>query len=100
MKDLKYLLEETSSLLISADEKYWSAKVQSAIQLLPEKPMRAISEVESWYGGMGSFNDLLISSLNGHSLGTISEHEANAKLAMLRGKLFQSTQNIRDLDRS
>ncbi len=85
MKELNLLLKEMYYLLNSVKEEYWSRKIQDYL----EENKDNLSEVSSWYGGMGSLNDLIISPLNNHYIGTEKESILNEKLDDLRDRVYQ-----------
>jgi len=52
----------------------------------------ALEELEMLYGGMGSFNDLVISREGGHDIASRDVPKINAKLNKLRSRLYQVIQ--------
>jgi hypothetical protein len=55
-RDLTEALMKMLVLLDSVGETFWTSKVRSVL------PSLEPDEILSWYGGMGSFNDLLIAT--------------------------------------
>ncbi len=80
---LRSVLEDAAGLLESVRETFWSSKLRSAAEALD------IAEVRSWYGGTGSFNDLVIATANGHNVPREREAFVNAKLEELRCALYE-----------
>lgn len=53
--------------------------------------------VERWgaYGGMGSFNDLILCSANGHNVPEETDREVNDRLDFLRSRLYELACEVR-----
>lgn len=54
------------------------------ISLVLDSDPIALLEVLSWFGGMGSLNDLWISAANGHRVTELNRRDANVELDRLR----------------
>ena len=76
-------LVKLQTLLESVGETFWRNKVSASLGDQVD-----IDGVLSWYGGMGSINDLVIAAVNGHHLGTRSEWVLNKELNQLRDEVF------------
>ena len=61
-------LEQTSALLREHGEQHWSSWAERCRQELNAYDTEAFDHVLGAYGGMGSFNDLLILGVNGHAV--------------------------------
>jgi hypothetical protein len=83
LRELTKALEDTLVLLDSAGEPFWASKIRGALGSIDR------DEILSWYGGMGSFNDLLIATINGHRLKRDQESVTNARLAELRTQVYE-----------
>lgn len=73
-------LEEILRLLQKVDEMFWVKKIERV--LLSNSLGGGIGEgqkeeIRSWFGGMGSINDLVLSPYNGHSLTERDEAKLN-----------------------
>jgi hypothetical protein len=79
---LRRVLAETLELLQSVHETFWSSRIRSVLDELDPR------EVLSWYGGMGSFNDLLIARVNGHQVPPGGEQSMNDALDRLRRRAY------------
>ncbi|MDF7671072.1 hypothetical protein PT276_07685 [Orbaceae bacterium ESL0721] len=55
------LIEKIESLLKDNDEQYWSGAFTFFKERFPEDPEGTRVKILSVYGGMGSFNDLVLS---------------------------------------
>jgi hypothetical protein len=82
-------IKRCADLLASVGEEYWSSKLSALAEAAPE-PLSAneVEEILSWYGGMGSFSDMLISSINDHDVQPEQEDELNAQLSELRSAIY------------
>ncbi|WP_100550810.1 DUF6966 domain-containing protein [Caedibacter taeniospiralis] len=92
LNHLRDLLKSCQSMLDLFGEKEWSDKIGQTTKADGIDP----SKVLSWYGGMGSFNDLLISGYNGHEVKQEDEDVVNAELSDLRNKIYLEAKEIFD----
>ena len=77
-------LRETAELLEMVGESFWSARLRGALaEAQPD-----VRAIRSWFGGIGSFNDLVLARVNGHKVGQLTERAANDRLDILRGQLW------------
>ncbi len=67
----------------SCARSYWSMRARYAAAT----PRIDVHEVLSWYGGMGSINDLIIARISGHRVEDGNEGSLNHKLDELREKV-------------
>lgn len=91
--NLPDILNQCAGLLRSIGETYWSAKLANVASRAPLSS-RDASEVLSWFGSMGSFNDLVVSSLNGHPVDPREEGRINARLDLLRRTIFEAANTL------
>jgi hypothetical protein len=82
-QDLASQLEDALELLDSVSETFWSSKIREALGAIDP------AQVLSWYGGMGSFNDLMIARVNGHHLPREQESAVNSRLSVLRRQIYE-----------
>jgi len=80
---LRVVLLETADLLERVGETHWQGRIRA--QLTGLSP----SAVLGWYGGMGSFTDLLIDPINGHRVEPGRERELNDSLDQLRQRIYE-----------
>jgi len=81
-QEMRNLLAEIAALLDNVGEEFWSTKVRSAVASLN------VEEILSWYGVMGSLNDVIIAPENGHRLKREEQSAKNSKLDVLRRRMF------------
>ncbi|HEY1692702.1 MAG TPA: hypothetical protein VGG39_11105 [Polyangiaceae bacterium] len=87
-RDLGEALKETLALLDGVRETFWASKIRGALQ------SGDLDEILSWYGGMGSFNDLLIATANGHQVSREQEPAKNAQLRQLQTQIYERTRRL------
>lgn len=88
-------LQETSSLLRSVAAHFWADKIDRLLEVCGHEPSaREAQKILSWYGSMGSFNDLLISTVNGHAVREKDEKAFNDRLAELRELIFSEASEL------
>lgn len=93
MHDMSFLISlliTCEGLLRSVDEIFWADRIKSVIQKNNGSlDIYTLEEIISWYGGMGSFRDLLISEHNSHFLGGRDEEKLNCELDELRSNIYR-----------
>lgn len=90
MNSLIQLLISCEVLLRSVGENFWAGKIKAIIQKgSSELDIYQLEEILSWYGGMGSFNDLIISVHNDHELNGQDEEKLNGELSNIRSDIYQ-----------
>lgn len=82
---MRQVLQKMLELLDGVQESFWSARIRAALGEAVVDPQ----EVLSWYGGMGSFNDLMIARINGHQVPPGREQSINHELEHLRRRVFE-----------
>lgn len=96
MQSLISNLDMLESHLRSVGEKFWADKIKSILRNDDESlSTYQLDEILSWYGGMGSFSDLVISELNGHSITEKDEDHLNDELSKIRSRIYKDTVSLR-----
>ena len=82
-------LQDCRTLLQDVGETFWSEKIGS---LLPTSEGQLSGQdarnISSWFGGMGSFNDLMISVANNHNVNPADEDRLNDELDKVRESIY------------
>jgi hypothetical protein len=88
--ELRRLLKDCYDLLHRVNEHFWSGKIAVILNSGDESlTADQAKEVASWFGGMGSFNDLMISTVNDHSVDPADEPRLNDELERLRESIYK-----------
>jgi len=96
MNSLVQLLTTCEELLRSVGEVYWADKIEQGIRKCEENRHGCnVDEICSWYGGMGSFNDLIISANNDHILNREDDAKLNDKLNKLRTDIYHEAMRLK-----
>ena len=96
MDALIQLLITCEALLRKVGEDFWADKLLLIIQRSSSGlDMKLLEGVISFYGGMGSFNDLIISHHNDHVVMEKEEDRLNDELAKLRSEIYQEAVRLR-----
>jgi hypothetical protein len=90
-RSLRHALEEALALLDGVAESFWSAKIRTAIGGSIDP-----ADVLSWYGGMGSFNDLILAGVNGHRIRREDEASLNERLDELTSRIHELAKQLLD----
>jgi hypothetical protein len=93
--ELHRLLGETLDLLETHGEQSWSARLRLDRARLEAGDFEGITHLLSLYGGMGSFNDLVLHPWNGHSVPEGEIDAVNRELERLRGEMHTLAHEIR-----
>ncbi len=95
MEALVQLLKTCETLLRQVGETFWAEKINHIITKSNGRiDIYCAQEIISWYGGMGSFNDLTISLHNDHSVEEENEGTFNKKLIDLRRKIYEEAKRL------
>jgi hypothetical protein len=97
LDELLEVLDEIIQLLESDEEQHWSHWMCKSRARLLNSDYSGIEHLLSAYGGMGSFNDLVIcqSYENGEFRWKDGHVEKNDRLDELRGKAWELADHIR-----
>lgn len=103
-EQIEATIQQTLLLLEEHEECYWSGKLQGILDraqraraLGKASKAAVLDEIEHLYGGMGSFNDLVISRLAGHKVSAEEAAAANQELDLLRERLYKLLQEEKAL---
>ena len=87
--ELRDLLHGAVEILRYVGETDWAGKIEEVVPDEGEPFAESlIRKILSWYGGMGSFNDLVIAEINGHEVSVPEEEILNARLEQLRANIY------------
>lgn len=93
-------LDKLVDLLRGANENRWADWFDKDLALVRKRDANGLTHLLSAYGGMGSFNDLLLDQRNGHTVTDASKGFVNDRLARLRSSVFSLAEGLRrDLER-
>lgn len=96
METLVQLLITCEALLRKLGEIFWADKINHILKKgNANLDIYSIEKIISWYGGMGSFNDLIISVYNDHSVAAEDEAMINERLSAIRSKIYQEAIRLR-----
>lgn len=93
--ELIAVLAEAASLLENAKETFWSKWLRESLNMIRQRNFQGVERLLSGFGGMGSFNDLVIHPINGHEIPEMEIPKVNDRLARLRSKLYDLAQEIK-----
>ena len=88
-------LDETVNLLLNHGEGHWFTWATSCRAALQNNDAVAFDRVLGAFGGMGSFNDLWILSVNGHAVEPDQESTVNDRLTRLRSAIWDDAVALR-----
>ena len=98
-QSIMQLLITCETLLRNVNEMFWANKLLQVIEAIQgeKKPeIVLMKEVLSLYGGMGSFNDLILSEHNDHCIKGLDEGELNDELSVLRNEIYRYARSVVD----
>ena len=88
-------LRETSALLRSAGESHWAKWMDTSLRRIENSDLSGVDHLLGAYGGMGSFNDLILMSANGHSVSDADYRDVNDRLDSLRSQVAELAREVR-----
>ena len=88
-------LRETSTLLRRAGESHWAKWMDESLRRIENSDLAGVDHLLNAYGGMGSFNDLILMAANGHTVSDVDQHALNDRLATLRSELWELARELR-----
>ena len=88
-------IRETADLVRRVGENYWCEWLEESLRRIGNSDFSGIEHLRSAFGGMGSFNDILISRANGHPVSDEESWSLNARLSDLQHKLYELADYIR-----
>jgi hypothetical protein len=89
------LLDQSSNFLARHGEANWSECLLKSKLLLEAGNFSGVPLLLGAYGGMGSFNDLILSPINGHTLCDQETDKVNIKLNKYRSELYDLANQIK-----
>lgn len=93
------LLDEGITLLHQHGESRWARWMRTVRAEVQMHDAHGLQRLLQAYGGMGSFNDVVLTHLNGHQIDTKQERTANERLDALRSSMHsEATALLHDLD--
>jgi hypothetical protein len=88
-------VDELIRLMEKHNEKYWSEYFRKAIGMVKDRNFRGIELILKSFGGMGSFNDLVITRINGHTIQERDEEMVNEKMKELKENIYKLSIEIK-----
>ena len=88
-------MTKCKSLLQNIGETFWSQKIERFLsERTGDLSADDARELMTWFGGMGSFNDLIISPMNDHDVKPEDEDRYNRDLDHLRDTIYCEAKKI------
>jgi hypothetical protein len=87
-------VERTCELLIDSGDRQWVPWFDAVHRQLMAHDAHGLDRLLSGFGGMGSFNDLVIHPLNGHSVADQEVGPVNDELDRLRSVMYEDTRTL------
>lgn len=87
-------LKATIVLLERVGADHWAAWMKISLSQLENGDLSGVKHVLAAYGGMGSFNDLVLCSGNGHRVTDDEYRTVNDELDKLRNEAYELAQFI------
>jgi hypothetical protein len=88
-------LRETSALLKRSGEFHWSAWLDASLDRIENHDLSGVDHLLGAYGGMGSFNDLILTYVNGHTVPDVEVRSVNDRLDVLRSAMHELACEVR-----
>lgn len=88
-------LDALIALLEHVDEQHWAGWFRAARAEIMNRDAHGLTRILRAYGGMGSFNDLLIHPQNGHTVRSAEVGQASEQLDALRVRIRDTAELLR-----
>lgn len=73
----------------------WADFLERSRNLIEGRDFRGVEELFSIFGGMGSFNDVVIHLLNGNPISEVDIGRVNEQLQVLTSRIYESVTALR-----
>jgi hypothetical protein len=87
-------IEELMSLLRRFDERHWSTKIEDDLFFLRKGDIYGAKRFLTYFGGMGSLNDVWLCAANGHSVSDEMEQKVNTEFDALKSQAWALANEI------
>jgi hypothetical protein len=88
-------LSEAESVLSCHGEEHWASWLRRDASLIQAGDGLGLEHLLSAFGGMGSFNDLILHPVNGHRIRDEETRPVNDRLGKLRSEIFELAEELR-----
>ncbi|HEY0994660.1 MAG TPA: hypothetical protein VGD77_01595 [Gemmatimonadaceae bacterium] len=88
VEELAACIESAAFLLRSCNENHWGSWLAKDAALIRASDFGGVEHFLNAFGGMGSINDLIISPINGHQVGSNEVDRANSELRSMLSKAY------------
>lgn len=88
-------IEKLIDLLDKFHIDFWSSRFKESLRMINNRDFHGIELILSCFGGMGSFNDLVISKYNGDNIKEENEDSINKELKKLSNEIYTLANNIK-----
>lgn len=96
MEKLIQSLTRCEKLLRLGGSLFWADKIKNLLQKSDGSIGTFLAEeIVSWFGGMGSLNDVMISEYNNHLVQGEDEKKFNDELDELRNTIYQEAKRLK-----
>ncbi len=95
MTELIRLLEESAAFLEVYGEKWYCDWLRNCATMIMGNDPSGIEQLIRGFGGMGSFNDLVLHPGNNHKLNESEINFVNIKLDEYRREIYQQVSDLR-----
>ena len=95
--ELMSTLDEVTGLLRDVGEESWLSWLRLRMAEMKCRDISGLDRLLRSYGGMGSFNDLVIHPINGHRIDADDLNAVNDRLVQLRQRCWELARDIRHL---
>ena len=89
MIELAQVLEQMIGVLADSGDTFWSGAIGNDLALLRKGDAYGAERFLTYFGGMGSINDVWLCEMNGHSVPKTREGQINAEFHALRERAWQ-----------
>jgi hypothetical protein len=88
-------LEALVSRLRASGESFWSQRIEDDLHFIKQGDAYGANRFLTYFGGMGSLNDLVLCPENGHKVAAADVSRLNDEVRHLLSRAYELAQNFR-----
>lgn len=88
-------VERTCDVLVGVGETHWADWMDAVFRELQAHDAHGLDRLLAAYGGMGSLNDLVITTMNGHRVETAEMAAVNQEFGALKSDMYADALALR-----
>jgi len=93
-EELASTLENLRDLLRQHDQQFWAKRIDDDIHFVRQTEVFGVERVMTYFGGMGSLNDIILTQARGRSLDSAEQQLVNDQLGTLLNRSWHYAKEL------